>query len=314
VVAFAILVSAPAVSPREQLTWWVETGLARLGAPKGLREAAAKALGMGGFDYVYHDPLPPLKRVSQPVLAIYGIRDRAVPVVQSSRELEAALRRGGNRSYTIRFFAGADHGLRLTDGGFAPGYLRTMTGWIEELPATAEPAPETQIAGATPAQRYAAQAFPTLPPYATGTALAVALGLAGAGFLAGPIAALVARCGGKPAGDTETWQGIRRLLRWLAVSGISTQLLFNLVLAAGIAFALTQVGSSIVVNGGWLVVRLRALVTVVLAVASAGKAASAVVSGWRPTGVQAVSLVGPLVATVILVLVAAYWGLFALRW
>ena len=144
--------------------------------------------------------------------------------------------------------------------------------------------------------------------------LAVALAFTAVGFIAGPIAALVARRVGKPAVDTETWRGIRRLLRWLAVSGISTHLLFNLVLAAGIAFALTQVGSSVVVNGAWLVVRLGALVTVVLAVASADKAASAFVSGWRPIGVQAVSLVGSLVATLILLQVAAYWGLFALRW
>jgi dipeptidyl aminopeptidase/acylaminoacyl peptidase len=125
-VTFAILVSAPAVSPSEQLTWWVETGLSRLGAPKGLREAAAKGLGMGGFGYVYHNPLPALERVSQPLLAVYGTQDRSVPVVQSSRELESALKRGGNRSYAIRFFAGANHGLRLGAGGFAPGYLRTM--------------------------------------------------------------------------------------------------------------------------------------------------------------------------------------------
>jgi hypothetical protein len=53
---------------------------------------------------------------------------------------------------------------------------------------------------------------------------------------------------------------------------------------------------------------------VALAVAGADKAASAVLSGWRPTGTQAVSLVGSLGATVMLLLVAAYWGLFALRW
>jgi hypothetical protein len=67
-------------------------------------------------------------------------------------------------------------------------------------------------------------------------------------------------------------------------------------------------------NAGWATVRLAALATVVLAVASADKAASAALSGWRPNGTQAASLVGTLGATVILLLVAAYWGLFALRW
>jgi hypothetical protein len=178
-----------------------------------------------------------------------------------------------------------------------------------------------QMAGATPAQRYAADAPPAPPPYATGAALAIGFGLAGIGFLTGPIAALVARRrrGGsdKLSGDVEVWRGIRRLLRWLAVSGISTHLLFNLVLAAGIAFVLIQTGSltgALVVNGGWLVVRLAALATVVLAVASADAAASAARSGWRPTGAQAASLTGSFAATGILVLIAAYWGLFAFSW
>ena len=313
-VGFVVLVSAPMVSPMRQLTWWVESGLGRVGAPGGLREAAAKALGMGGFDYIYHDPLPAMEQVSQPVLAIYGAKDRAVPVVQSSRELEAALEGGGNRSYTIRFFSGADHGLRLGDGRFASGYLRTMMGWVKGLPASAEPPPGTQVAGATPVQRYAAGEVPTPPPYATGGALAIGLGLAAGGFVAGPIAAFVTGRGRKPAGDVEAWRTVRRLLRRLTVAVISTHLLFNLILGGSIALALTQTGSSSIVNGGWLLVRFAALVSVALAVASAEAAASAARDGWRPTGAQAVSLFGSFGATGILLLVAAYWGLFAFRW
>lgn len=326
VVAFAILVSAPMVTPKQQLVWGVETGLTRLDVPRGLQSAAAKALGTGGFDYTDHDPLPAVERVAQPVLAIYGTEDTAVPVVQSSRGLANALERGGNRSYAVRFFAGADHGLRAGDGGFAPGYPRTMTEWIKGLPATAEPPTGRQIVGATSVQRYAAYAPPSPPPYATGAALAVALGFAAAGFLAGPAAAFVARRrdggSGEPAEDGEAWREIRSLLRRLAVSAVSTHLLFNAALGAAVALALIQPGSPlgqplvafVVNNGGWAVVRLAALATVALAVAGADKAASAVLSGWRPTGTQAVSLVGSLGATVVLLLVAAYWGLFALRW
>ncbi len=321
-VAFTVLVSGPIMSPLQQSAWGVDSGLHRLSAPEGLREAVAKALGLGksgGFDYITYDPVPALERVSQPVLAIYGTQDSAVPIVQSSRELEAALERGGNQSYAIRFFAGAGHGLRVSDGEFAPGYLETTVEWVKGLPATAEPPPGTQIAGATPVQQYAADAAPSPPPYATVPALVAAFGLAGAGFLAGPVAALVTRraSGGmaKLAGDAETWREIRRLLRWLAVSGISTHLLFNLVLGASIALALTQTGSPLVVNGGWLLVRLAALLTVVLAVASADAAVSAARNnGWRPTGVQAVSLICSFGASGVLLLLASYWGLFAFRW
>ena len=318
-VAFAVLVSGPMISPMRQLAWGVQSGLGRMGAPGGLENAAVKALGMGGFDYVYHDPLPAMEQVSQPVLAIYGAQDKAVPVVQSSRELEAALEGGGNRSYAIRFFAGADHGLRLSDGGFAPGYLRTVMGWVKGLPATAE-APGAQVAGATPGQRYAADVPPSPPPYAKGPVLIVALGFAAAGFIAGPIAALSTRRRGAGGSDgpvghvVEAWWTVRRLLRRLTVAAISTHLLFNLILGAGIVLALTGSGSPLVVNGGWLVVRLAALVSVALAVASLDAAVSAAREGWRPTGAQAVSLVGSFGATGLLLLIASYWGLFAFRW
>jgi uncharacterized protein len=55
-------------------------------------------------------------------------------------------------------------------------------------------------------------------------------------------------------------------------------------------------------------------VTVVLAVASVDAAVSATRNGWRPTRIQAMSLVGSFSATGVLLLVAAYWGLFAFRW
>ena len=156
--------------------------------------------------------------------------------------------------------------------------------------------------------------MPAPPTYATGSAFAIGLGLAAAGFVAGPVAALVTGRGRKPAADAEAWRRIRSLLRWLAVAGISTHLLFNLVLGVGIALALTQTGSSSIVNGGWLLVRVAALVSVALAVASVDAVVSAARDDWRPTGAQAVSLVGSFGATGILLLVAAYWGLFAFRW
>ncbi len=309
-VAFAVLVSAPMVTPKQQLVWGAETGLDRLGAPKGLRSAVARALTIGGFGYVDYDLLPAMERVGQPVLAIYGTRDTAVPVVQSSKELAAALERGGNRSYAIRFFAGADHGLRAGDGGLASDYLQTMTGWIQGLPATAQPPAGMRVTGATPVQRYAADEAPRPPSYATGRALAVALGLAIVGFLAGPIAALVARRrrgdSVEPVGGAEGWREIRTPLRWLAASAISTHLLFNLVLGAAVALALTNTGSPPVLNGGWAAVRLVALATVALAVASLDAAASAARGGWRPTGAQAASLVGSFGATGVLLLLAAY--------
>lgn len=285
-VAFVVLVSAPAVSPKRQLIWGTETGLEHAKAPSGFRDAAVRAVGMGGFGYVDHDPLPSLERTGQPLLAVYGAQDAVVPVAQSARLLAAALRRGGNNSYDIRFFPGADHGMRLGGGELAPGYLRGVEGWIHGLPNTTEAPPGTGISGEVPFQRLAAGERPAPPPYATGGALAVAFGLAAAGYLAGPVAALLSRRVRRTPGASKddagaSWREVRPLLRWLAISGISTQVLFNLALGVGIALALTRVGSWPVPNIGWLVVRLVALATVVLAVAAldASWAGSARVGG-----------------------------------
>ena len=107
---------------------------------------------------------------------------------------------------------------------------------------------------------------------------------------------------------------MRPVLRWLAVAGISTHLLFNLLLGGSIALALTGSDSSLVVSGGWLLVRFVALATVVVAVVSLEAVVCAARDGRRPTGAQAVSLVGSFGATSVLLLIAAYWGLFAFRW
>lgn len=313
-VAFAVLVSAPTVSPMRQLMWQADGGLARLGAPAGLRAATHGALSLGGFDYVRHDPIPDMEKISQPVLAVYGTRDGAVPVVQSSRELVGALERGGNFAYKVRFFGGADHGMRADGGAFASGYLRTSADWIRGLPNSATSEPDRRITGSSPEQSLAAAEAATLPSFATGAVRRAALGLVVVGFLAGPVAALVGRWRTGPADDSLVWQGLRRSLWRHAVSAIATLLLLAVVLGGGVALSLSGLGSPLVMNGVWLVTRLCALATVTLTTVSVGAVVSAIRKGWRPTGVQAVSLIGSFGATGVLLLVAAYWGLFAFRW
>jgi hypothetical protein len=255
--------------------------------------------------------------MSQPVLAIYGTQDAAIPVVDSSRKLAVALERGGNRGYTIRFFAEADHELRVGGGGLAPGYMETMVAWIGGLPATAQPPPGLRLAGGTPTQRYEARAA-AAPRYGTGAALALESGLACVGLLAGPVATLVARRRRRESselfGDAEVWRGIRRSVRRLVASAISTHLAFNLVVGAGIALALARTSAPLIVNGGWLVARIAALATVALGVASLDAAVSAIRHAWTPTGAQRVSLVGAFGGTGMLLMIAAHRGLFAPRW
>jgi len=316
-VAFAVLVSAPVVSPSEQVAWGLATGLARLGAPGGLTSAAVTVLGFGGPNYVDHDPLPALEQTRQPVLALYGTRDTAVPVVDSARKLASALDRASNRTYTIRFFAGADHGLRI-DAQFAPEYLATIAAWVHGLPGTARPLPGAQVAGTPPRQQYQAGAVIASPWYADGTARTIALAVAAAGYLAAPLATFVTRrrrC--RPATGRSAdavWARIRRPLRLLTVAAISTQLLLFLVLGASVALALTGTGSPFVINGAWLVVRLAAFLTVVLAVGSLDAVLAAHRDSGRPRGIETLAVLGSFGATGLLLLLAASWGLFAVYW
>ncbi len=77
-------------------------------------------------------------RVRQPVLAVYGALDRAVPVAQSAAELRQALLLGDNQDWTIVIYPGAGHSLGTTDTGelyepwrgYVPGFLDAVTDWV----------------------------------------------------------------------------------------------------------------------------------------------------------------------------------------
>jgi dienelactone hydrolase len=313
-VAFVILVSAPNVSPQSQAVWAVDDHLRRIGAPEGLRHVMTRAFSMGEFNYSRHDPVPPLEATHQPALALYGTDDHAIPVLQSSRVLVHALDDGGNRAYSIRFFGGADHDLRVGDG-FALGYLETMANWVLGLPASAEPPPDARIAGVAPVQERRAIEPPESP---FGTAVLIgAFGLAAAGYLAGPAGVLLdrrrrGRGRAAPARSAE-WSEIRRLLRRLAAAGISSAVLTSLLIGVMVAFLLLETGSGAIAQGGWLVVRLAAVTALALEVAAVDTTVSTVRAGWRPSPTQAAAVIGGIGATGILLLVAAYLGVFAPR-
>jgi uncharacterized protein len=314
-VAFAVLVSAANVSPQSQAVWAFDDHLRRIEAPEGLRQMMVRALSVGEFNYGRYDPLPAMRNMRQPVLALYGTEDRAIPVLQSSRVLAQALQVGGNSAYAVRFFAGADHDLRVGDG-FAAGYRETMANWVLGLPASGEPAPSARIAGAPPEQTHQAIEPPPPPHYGTAPVLIGAFGLAAAGYLAGPAAGMLVRVRrgqGLPDHPAQ-WPPIRRALRRAAVGGISSAALTSLLIGLVTGFVLLEAGSEPIASSGWLVVRLGALTALVLEVAAVETSVSGVRAGWRSSAAHAAAVVGVIGATGILLVVAAYLGVFAPRW
>jgi fermentation-respiration switch protein FrsA (DUF1100 family) len=78
------------------------------------------------------------RQVRQPVLAIYGERDRQVPVAVSSAALAAALAQSGNHDLTLIIYPDASHAIGKTRTselgeewlGYVPEYLDDMADWV----------------------------------------------------------------------------------------------------------------------------------------------------------------------------------------
>ncbi len=84
------------------------------------------------------DPAPVWQRVDVPVLVIKGGKDTHSPAAQAKRNLETALRDGGNRDHAFLVFPAGDHlllewplGERVPPPVFADGYLDTLVTWIQ---------------------------------------------------------------------------------------------------------------------------------------------------------------------------------------
>jgi hypothetical protein len=145
-----------------------------------------------------------------------------------------------------------------------------------------------------------------------------AFGLAAAGYLAGPAAVMFGRL--RRSRDLTDprhparWPPIRRALRLAAAGGISSAALTSLLIGLVTGFVLLEAGSEPIANVSWLIVRLGALTALVMEVAAVETSGSGVRAGWRPSAAHAAAVVGVIGATGILLVAAAYLGVFAPRW
>ncbi|MEU8246157.1 prolyl oligopeptidase family serine peptidase [Nonomuraea sp. NPDC048916] len=315
-VGFTVLVSSPNVSPLRQVAWALNEQLLRLRAPIGVRDLLTRAMGGIGFDFLRYDAMPALRRMRQPVLALYGATDPSIPFVESTRALTTALAEAGNDQYTIRFMARADHAMRVNGGDFAPGYLETLTNWITDLPGTA--APGVRMAGTTPVQRFEASDVPAAPWYAGGTMLGLTICLAAVGYVAGPVAVMLVRLRGRPPAQVEAnarlWPPIRRRLSRMAWTGLGLLLSVVAFIMVLVLFSVNQAGAWPAVLAGWLVVRGMAVLMLVQEVTAVAAVVAALREGMRLSLWQHVAIAGVLGGTGLLLVAAAYYGLFSFPW
>lgn len=320
--AFLVLASAPVVELRQQATFAAGSYLKQVGVPTALHTVIARVLGSakvpGGFEYADFDASPYEERLRLPVLMLYGTADSSMPLVQGPMQLWQSMQAGGNDQLTVRYYADANHGLKLghtTDGALAPGVARDLARWVTGLPATAEAAP--RVAGATPVQEYWARAPGATRWYASGD-LMLATFIVGLGLL---VAALLVWL----VGQCPRLRGRRGLHlpdplgRWtvsLALSVIAAWALYLAYIGGIVSLALSYRTNPWFSYGGWLVAQVVALGTVVLLVKLVQRTmmmreeARAEGRTRLLSPPAAAVLAAALGGTVILLVALSYWGLF----
>ncbi|RVX47445.1 hypothetical protein EDD27_10379 [Nonomuraea polychroma] len=223
-VAFVVLVGANSLPPLRQQTWAVKAGLRRAGVRGSLVDRAELNMyrmldSLGMFPEAHYDPRPTIAAVRLPVLAIWGTHDLLTPPVESPPGFVAALEKGGNRRYTIRFFGNAEHSaFKTLDGGvtrleeLAPGYADLVGSWVGDV--VAGRAPLARTSGPTPVQES-----PTVPVHRSAwwesaVVQLAALALFVVAFGAYPVVALVRRVRGRSQAP------VSRAARLLSAGGL----------------------------------------------------------------------------------------------
>jgi dienelactone hydrolase len=327
--AFVALVSAPVVPPRQQVALAIDNYLRNTGVPGGVFRAIPRAAGMslpgGGFDYVDFDVRPYLRQATQPIFVAYGTADASMPVIQGAQEILADTASSGNHAVTVRYYAGADHGLRV-DKHVLPRFMDDLSGWVLGLPGTG--ASEPVVAGAQPTQLYLAA--PVAQPRWLGDGdVLVAIVIGAVGLIAVPGVVVVGdravrgvvgatrrrRHPGQPARKGPRWpSGIAWRVAGVGAGVVATvvALVWYLVTIARIAMDYQH--NALVVQGGWLVVRALGTWVVVAIVLLARRMVDVRVKGSRAApGVLRLAATWCIgLGTATLLVILAYWGVYQL--
>ncbi|KAE8764529.1 alpha/beta hydrolase family protein [Georgenia thermotolerans] len=314
-VAFVVLVSAPVLPIREQGAFAADTYLREVGVPDRLLRAIPRLVGGqfpgGGFEYFDFDVSPYQQRMRQPVLLVYGTADASMPIVQGAERLLADLAAAHNDQYTIRYYHGANHGIRV-DGQLAPHFTEDLARWVQGLPDTASAEP--RVAGAEPVQQF--RAGPVANPrwYASGDMIVLTL-VAGFGLL---VLGLLAWAGGqlprlwgRPASTTAPPVG--RYTLALALATVATWVIFVAYLAGVADLALNYRTNALFVQGGWIAVQavgILAATMLVLTVTAAWRQARARRGSVVMGRVGWLAVACTVLGCVVLLLSAAYWGVY----
>ncbi|GEN78556.1 alpha/beta hydrolase family protein [Actinotalea fermentans] len=264
-VAFTVLVAAPVVPPRQQAAFAVDSYLRNTGVPVEVLTAIPRIVGMefpgGGFEYVDFDSQPFQQRMRQPLLVVYGTGDAAMPTIQGAEQLIADLAVAGNDDVTVRYYAGADHGIKI-DHVLVPEFSRDLAAWIQALPASADAAPA--VAGAQPYQRFRAAPVERPRWFADGDMLLAAVVAGWGALLLVPVIAAARRLRGHR--ERSLASGVRAPLVVMAAGSSLAFVSLAAYLLTVAWLAQNYERNDVFVQGGWLVIRVLAIAAAVAAV------------------------------------------------
>ena len=340
-IAFSAMVSPPVVPARWQGAFAADTYLRNTGVPNGVFRAIPRLAGVQmqrfGLDYFDFDVTPYLRQQEQPTLVVYGTADYSMPIEQGALEIINDLAYTGNADVTVRYYGGANHGIRYRqddgrDQPLVPEFPRDLGAWIHAVPADAWTTPK--IAGAQPNQEFLAGPVKA-PRWIDKDNSIVQIILVGLGLLAIAPLALVAdrviaswrvRRGHPRARRRRRF--VPGLGQGLVALGVGAPVLVVGLIAYILAIAelaLSYRQNWWIAQGGWLL--LRILGVLLLGVAAVivdtfievyrrrsdlRRATDITVSlPWVARGVAAnVALWATVAGSAVLIFVLAYWGLY----
>lgn len=116
-----------------------------IGDPEKFLEMQLKVALTPWFKYfLEYDPAPALQKVTIPVLAIIGEKDLQVPPKENLEAIEEALKRGGNKNFTVKELPDLNHLFQTAETGspleygkieetISPVALDTITEWLKKV-------------------------------------------------------------------------------------------------------------------------------------------------------------------------------------
>ncbi|MFD2765868.1 alpha/beta hydrolase family protein [Micromonospora eburnea] len=145
--AFLVAASAPGLPPLRTQNWNMRNKVARAGVTGSFAttltdRAHRLSADAGLFAEPYYDPVPALRALHQPVLAVYGGADEQVPAAESASVLRANI----PGPFALRILPGAGHALHVRDAAgdytdeLVPGYADLVGAWVREVASGRTPA------------------------------------------------------------------------------------------------------------------------------------------------------------------------------